>query len=1135
MAYNRTYFGNFTSDQDIEYRIEFHDQVASSSYYDQPLVLGPGSVSIKWGSDGNKMFAPLKPSTMTIEFMVTDILSANYIKQLRTAREERDVYVYLYNPPPFNTSVTAMPQWGGYLLMDLSADPDESVPYVVTLNAIDGLASLKYYDFIPDTSTQSSDHLYIGSDVFFGKSNFSKIIASCMYWAGVYTMSTGSQATARRRHAVRWYNAEHANTTVDPLEMTRMQDRTWYDVQQPDENGTVKYKAPSCYKVLTDVCKAWGMRAFYWHNTWYFVQINEFRENQVGTYIAPDDITSFVYYMNNSPQTGISNTIQPNPTVPLTGPGPVTNLYAPYTGTYHLPLDNRPNNSIVNYKLTGGQYSNLPALKQVDIEFNSLDNFNYFTRFPDIPGYGDATAATDHYTFESLGTFEFDGTNDQFFYQRIILNISNNSNASGDLEFFWTLVARPAGTGSDTLDTSPQSNGWTRQLYNLPVGSPVSGPTQWMGTGISGFTNAWIQQSSFGAADNTLYGMWNSVAITPGMTTVELTSAPSAGGSTSSNYRYVNFLQAGASEWDGEWELAYYCRNYRYSSTHIGPHGAANLGANPSSNDPEAQNINYLNAAPNQGEDSSCFVQINNGAVGNYAYNTSTVLATNDTAVERVTAVVCGDAGGSASGGGLQVFTGATFTGAGEWKWTDIAGEWGIDTLAGSNTFTAQLAADILNAQSGGPKIFSVTTTNDPTESLYLTDASGSQTMTPAPFTRFFTPSDGQTATTSHQWIMHTGVWSPFTDTWQWKLYEQKNYNVAGTTTTVGTAGSYTGIYGNAGIPIPTGGSAALIAPPPAGNPPATLSKQIMSLNTHQPTQVAIVNGAQIIDLDAASGTVISQTVTSISVQYMTKAIFKTGDVFSLQTQANSYLPYNQDGTANTNDLQINAPLEFEVASDQGVGDTSIRVVSQTIYRDILIGDTISFSVDDLVSQYQNKTKGSIGDMAVTSDSLDGAKSLGRNVVNFRVEGDNLTDATYYVLNGEDNNKSGRFGSTNANAPTSIGTQRAVKSMKFIADCDYEIVSGRSVITGDSGWSMDVLLYKTTPVQGSTSASAMTLIGTYTVGLTGNATTQVDTMAAGTSSSISAGDIIVPHIYAAESGGSTFDFRGGITFTLKRV
>jgi hypothetical protein len=300
-----------------------------------------------------------------------------------------------------------------------------------------------------------------------------------------------------------------------------------------------------------------------------------------------------------------------------------------------------------------------------------------------------------------------------------------------------------------------------------------------------------------------------------------------------------------------------------------------------------------------------------------------------------------------------------------------------------------------------------------------------------------------------------------------------------------------------------------------------------------QPRVVALVNAAQIITKSGA--TTLSQTITSIGVQYMTEAILKTGDIFVLQAQARSTTAYNQDGTANTNDLAINAPIEFEMASDQGVGDTTLRVVSKTIYRDISIGDTISFSTNDLISQYQNKTKGSVGSMTVTSDSLDGAKSLGRNVINFRVEGDNLSDGTYYVLNGEDNNRSGRFGSTNTAAPTQIGTQRAAKSLKFIADCDYEIVSGRSVMTGTGGWTFALNLYKATPVQGSTSAMSMTLIGTYTVGTTGNATTQVDTMTAGTSSSISAGDVIVPHIYAGESGGSTFDFRGAITFTLKRV
>ena len=73
-----------------------YDQVATSTYGDIEGSLGGGAFSIKYGSDGAGMFAPLKPSTLTLDFLVTGITSANYISQLRTSRTERDVYINVY-------------------------------------------------------------------------------------------------------------------------------------------------------------------------------------------------------------------------------------------------------------------------------------------------------------------------------------------------------------------------------------------------------------------------------------------------------------------------------------------------------------------------------------------------------------------------------------------------------------------------------------------------------------------------------------------------------------------------------------------------------------------------------------------------------------------------------------------------------------------------------------------------------------------------------------------------------------------------------------------------------------------------------------------------------------------------------
>ena len=101
-----------------------------------------------------------------------------------------------------------------------------------------------------------------------------------------------------------------------------------------------------------------------------------------------------------------------------------------------------------------------------------------------------------------------------------------------------------------------------------------------------------------------------------------------------------------------------------------------------------------------------------------------------------------------------------------------------------------------------------------------------------------------------------------------------------------------------------------------------------------------------------------------------------------------------------------------------------------------------------------------------------------------------------------------------------------------MADDNYLIEAGSCVSSGTTGVTADVLLYKTTPVDGSTAQTAMTLMGSFTIALDTDARTQVDEMTDRSTAAISKNDVIIPHIYS--TSGSTYDLRGLITFKLKR-
>ena len=990
--------------------------------------------------------------------------------------------------------------------MDLSDEPDEAVPFSIKLKAIDGLASLKYFDFVPSTTTQNPESLYLGVDTFLASplqplsaqwKTFIDLISICLSYAGFSDTDTGASENPQIVSAVRWYNGLHPNITDDPLIKTRTKTITFYE-QETQDDGILKYKAQSCYDVLKSVCSAWGMRVVLWNNKWCFIQVNQYRENESGTNLAPDNINIHTYDMDGA-AVSTSDDIDT------------------WWGKYFIPLSSAGLSTVRNYKITGGQYGILPALKQVTVDFMNVDNINYFTQFPPIATYD--SSYENRWTHSIIGTFTFDGVTDQSFYQRIILNVSNPSSGTGYMDMTWGLFARAAGGSTPVQGDSPHDNGFDYQMMENMAASPTI-PTVW-----KGFAN-WYDggTAAFSLGSSYFYGItWGQIPVEVGTTTVDILNN-SHSTTWDAAYRYP--VMPASVFTAGDWEFAYYTRNYFWSSSAATEHGSLYFGSGTGPTGgffaEDLIDVNYVNSPAQHGQNSSVFSPIVNGAIGNHSENTTITQSTSDTETLKLSDILFGDTATLASGGALQVYDGS------DWVLTDIAGDWGIDTLLGDNSFSEQLIADILNAQGKTTKTFTVQTTLDPTIGVYYNDGTSNRPIFACPFTKFFTPTHSASGTLGTSWLMNTATWFPARDTWKWKLYEQENYAVSGTTTTTGNAGSNTGLYGGAGMPIPTSGNVP-IAPPPSGNLGPTQNQQLRLLNTQQIAFITKVKTAKVI---TATSTPFEQTITFLDVDKMATEIFKEGDVFSVHTNSFDFTsPSGGTGAAVVTERE---PLTFEVASDTGVGATRITVVSKTITRNIEAGDIISFDVKDMISEYQRKTSGTIGGMTVTSDSIDGAKSVGRHQVFFRGEGDSLTEGNYYCLNGEDNNKSGRFGFDNTLAPTQIATQRALKSGNFICDVDYKIESGTSVITGDAGWDIKIQLYKTTPVDDSTAATTMTLIGEFDVELDGDSKTQIDALGSLSTETIAKGDIIIPHIYAAVSGGGNYDFRGGITYTLIR-
>ena len=227
------------------------------------------------------------------------------------------------------------------------------------------------------------------------------------------------------------------------------------------------------------------------------------------------------------------------------------------------------------------------------------------------------------------------------------------------------------------------------------------------------------------------------------------------------------------------------------------------------------------------------------------------------------------------------------------------------------------------------------------------------------------------------------------------------------------------------------------------------------------------------------------------------------------------------------NGYKIELTLTADVADDS----TAISFSSVTPIESSGNFPSIQIPMLKLWENMNRKTSGKIAGMQVTSTTIDGAASLGRQNISLRVEGSAISSDTYMVLNGEENTRSGRMGLTNSNAPDNINSQRAITSGIFYCDKNYTIESGRSVISSSNNAVLTITLYKATPVDDTSGNIALTSIGTATITGSGNNKPRIQEFSSLLVEEMEVGDLIIPHVVTTDAVAST-SFRGTLTFTL---
>ena len=437
------------------YRMDLWDDTTSGS---NEWTIGASGIQISYETeDADDKNSPILTSTCTVPIMVENLTQQNFINGIRTSRQERDVWITI------RKGTTGTFLWSGYLLMDLEVREDVYYPYETTLRAVDGLASLKDIPFIRETNSATGavpSFPYVRSDTY-DNAGWEKIINSASSWITRLLDPVGQLLATDDQTgggllenytiqtAFNWWNEDmdvSPSATEDPLAQMKISMRPFYTER---EDGT--YDVPSCYKVLSHLCKNFNMRLVYWENTFHFIGLDEYNSDENTTYsgasFVPSNIPTRGYYYTGTASTD-KNYLG-------------TTVYSLYKQIF----ENATAPSEGLQKLAGSQYQALPAIKNIKGEYmenagqNNYNGFPLFLTHNSVAGLTTSWPTnTTRYEFiqspQENGVYKImeftDAADVNGFLCQIVIDTSNSASGWVKMESLWRISAKPSSASSWT-------------------------------------------------------------------------------------------------------------------------------------------------------------------------------------------------------------------------------------------------------------------------------------------------------------------------------------------------------------------------------------------------------------------------------------------------------------------------------------------------------------------------------------------------------------------------------------------------------------------------------------------------------------------------------------------------------------
>ena len=280
------YFGEFRSLHGHFYLIEIWDEDYTGSDPIQFNVTGNG-FELNYSGQTDNIYSPIIGSSASFGMYVENDDHTAFVDSLKLYQENR-YFIKIwkgtysgqnadqwYNTTKVSSDGLVMSftdfeeeevylnfKWGGYITQDIVEIEDASQPYVLKIQATDGINKLK------------------NSEGGTGFTPLSNVFANAIFYA--YTYNIFPTEWPMLKMVSNWWSQQHTfDSGENPLETTVVDLNAFHNY---DSDGTIR--KTSYYDILTNICRAFGIRFYFADGSFRAEQIFE-RDN--------DNIREFAY------------------------------------------------------------------------------------------------------------------------------------------------------------------------------------------------------------------------------------------------------------------------------------------------------------------------------------------------------------------------------------------------------------------------------------------------------------------------------------------------------------------------------------------------------------------------------------------------------------------------------------------------------------------------------------------------------------------------------------------------------------------------------------------------------------------------------------------------------------------------